>query len=59
MSLLEFWGKTKSTIDLMIEDFLKGVKEWEVLDMSNYIMKDGKRFRGTLTLFFTEAWEVA
>ncbi|BBG25393.1 hexaprenyl pyrophosphate synthase [Sulfuracidifex tepidarius] len=55
MSLLEFWGKTKSTIDLMIEDFLKGVKEWEVLDMSNYIMKDGKRFRGTLTLFFTEA----
>jgi geranylgeranyl pyrophosphate synthase len=55
MSLLEFWGKTKSTIDLMIEDFLKGVKEWEVLEMSKYIMKDGKRFRGTLALFFTEA----
>lgn len=57
MSLLEFWGKTKSTIDLMIEDFLKGVKEWEVLEMSKYIMKDGKRFRGTLALFSLKPWE--
>lgn len=53
--MLDFWGKTKSTIDLMIEDFLKGVKDWEILNMSTYIMKDGKRFRGTLALFFTEA----
>ncbi|MEM0114073.1 MAG: hexaprenyl pyrophosphate synthase, partial [Metallosphaera sp.] len=35
--------------------FLKETREWEVMEMSKYIMRDGKRFRGTLMFLFNGA----
>ncbi|MEM3351539.1 MAG: hexaprenyl pyrophosphate synthase [Saccharolobus sp.] len=55
MSIIDFWLKAKSIIDDLINEFLNVNKEWEFINMSSYILKDGKRFRGTLNMFFTVA----
>ncbi|QKR00476.1 polyprenyl synthetase family protein [Metallosphaera tengchongensis] len=55
MDLMEYWFKTRALIDNLVEDFLKGSQDWEVMEMSKYIMRDGKRFRGTLLFLFNEA----
>ncbi|AWR96691.1 polyprenyl synthetase family protein [Acidianus sulfidivorans JP7] len=52
MDLIEFWEKSKETIDELVNKFVNEVKDWEILEMSKYIMKDGKRFRGTLVFLF-------
>ncbi|ARM77040.1 hexaprenyl pyrophosphate synthase [Acidianus manzaensis] len=52
MDLIEFWEKSKETIDELVTKFVNEVKDWEILEMSKYIMKDGKRFRGTLVFLF-------
>lgn len=55
MDFAFYWKKSKQIIDRLIEDYLASIKEWELLEVSKYILKDGKRFRATLTMFFTEA----
>ncbi|WP_338603665.1 hexaprenyl pyrophosphate synthase [Sulfolobus tengchongensis] len=55
MSIIEFWLEAKEIIDKLIEQFLDSNKEWDLVEMSSYILKDGKRFRGTLNMFFTVA----
>lgn len=55
MSIVDFWLEAKVTIDGLIEQFLAENKDWELVDLSSYILKDGKRFRGTLSMFFTVA----
>ena len=55
MDLVSYWKKSKEIIDKLIEEYLADIKEWDLLDVSKYILKDGKRFRGTLTFLFTEA----
>ena len=55
MDLISYWKKSKEIIDNLIEDYLADIKEWDLLEVSKYILKDGKRFRGTLTFLFTEA----
>ncbi len=55
MDLLTYWLEAKSEIDTLISKFLESIKEWETLQVSKYILEGGKRFRGTLTLYFTEA----
>ncbi|WP_369609134.1 hexaprenyl pyrophosphate synthase [Sulfurisphaera javensis] len=55
MDLLSYWKKSKEIIDKLINDYLADIKDWELLEVSKYILKDGKRFRGTLTFLFTEA----
>jgi len=52
---MTFWLNTKKEIDEAISKFLEGIKDWEVLEVSKYILSDGKRFRSTLLLYFTEA----
>ena len=53
--MLSYWAEVKADIDRLVEDFLSGIKEWETLEVSRYILEGGKRFRGTLTVYFTEA----
>lgn len=55
MDLISYWKKSKEIIDKLIDDYLADIKEWDLLEVSKYILKDGKRFRGTLTFLFTEA----
>jgi len=55
VDLISYWKKSKEIIDKLIEDYLADIKEWDLLEISKYILKDGKRFRGTLTFLFTEA----
>ena len=55
MDFLTYWRRTKEIVDKLIEDYLSDIKDWELLEVSKYILKDGKRFRATLTMFFTEA----
>ncbi|BCU68982.1 hexaprenyl pyrophosphate synthase [Stygiolobus caldivivus] len=55
MDFLTYWRQTKEIVDKLIEDYLSDIKDWELLEVSKYILKDGKRFRATLTMFFTEA----
>ncbi|EZQ11133.1 MULTISPECIES: hexaprenyl pyrophosphate synthase [Acidianus] len=55
MDLIEFWKRSRETIDDLVSKFVDGVKEWEIMEMSKYVMKDGKRFRGTLVFLFNEA----
>lgn len=55
MDLLEFWTKSKETIDDLVGKFMNDLKDWEVLEMSKYIMRDGKRFRGTLLFLLNNA----
>ncbi len=55
MNIIDFWLKAKVIIDNLVEKFLNENKEWELLDISKYILKDGKRYRGTLSMFFTQA----
>lgn len=54
VDLIEFWTRSKSTIDDLVNKFVNEVRDWEILEMSKYIMKDGKRFRGTLVFLFNE-----
>ena len=56
VDLISYWKKSKEIIDKLIEDYLAEIKEWDLLEVSKYILKDGKRFRGTLTFLFTEAF---
>ncbi|BAB65480.1 hexaprenyl pyrophosphate synthase [Sulfurisphaera tokodaii] len=55
MDLLSYWKKSKEIIDKLVDDYLVDIKDWQLLEVSKYILKDGKRFRGTLTFLFTEA----
>lgn len=55
MDLISYWKKSKEIIDKLIEEYLADIKDWDLLEVSKYILKDGKRFRGTLTFLFTEA----
>lgn len=55
VDLLSYWKKSKEIIDKLITEYLADIKDWELLEISKYILKDGKRFRGTLTFLFTEA----
>ena len=55
VDLISYWKKSKEIIDKLIQDYLADIKEWDLLEVSRYILKDGKRFRGTLTFLFTEA----
>jgi len=55
VDFLTYWRRTKEIVDKLIEDYLSDIKDWELLEVSKYILKDGKRFRATLTMFFTEA----
>jgi geranylgeranyl pyrophosphate synthase len=55
LSIIEFWLEAKTTIDKLIEQFLNSNRDWDLVDISTYILKDGKRFRGTLNMFFTVA----
>lgn len=52
---MEFWFRSRVIIDELVEKFLKETREWEVMEMSKYIMRDGKRFRGTLMFLFNGA----
>lgn len=56
MSIIDFWLEAKVTIDSLIEQFLAENKDWELVDLSSYILKDGKRFRGTLSMFLPLLW---
>lgn len=55
MDLMEFWFRSRAVIDELVEKFLDESKEWETMEMSKYIMRDGKRFRGTLMFLFNGA----
>ncbi len=55
MDVLEFWAKSKQTIDEIIRGFLADIRDWETLEVSKYILNDGKRFRGTMMLLFNNA----
>ncbi|MCQ4449345.1 MAG: polyprenyl synthetase family protein [Sulfolobales archaeon] len=55
MDLLSYWLEAKAEIDSLVSKFLESIREWEVLQVSKYILEGGKRFRGTLAMFFTEA----
>ncbi|AWR98864.1 hexaprenyl pyrophosphate synthase [Metallosphaera hakonensis] len=55
MDLMEFWFRSRSVIDDLVEKFLRESRDWEVMEMSKYIMRDGKRFRGTLMFLFNGA----
>jgi len=55
VDLISYWKKSKEIIDKLIEEYLADIKDWDLLEVSKYILKDGKRFRGTLTFLFTEA----
>lgn len=52
---MTYWAEVKTEIDKLIEDFLSSIKEWEAVEISKYVLHGGKRFRGTLTVYFTEA----
>ncbi len=52
---MEFWFRSRSVIDDLVEKFLRESRDWEVMEMSKYIMRDGKRFRGTLMFLFNGA----
>lgn len=54
MDFLEFWLVNKGKIDEHINRFIDSVKDWEILEISKYILKDGKRYRGTLLLYFNQ-----
>jgi len=55
VDIISYWKKSKEIIDKLIEDYLADIKEWDLIEISKYILKDGKRFRGTLTFLFTES----
>ena len=55
MDFVTYWRQAKETVDKLIEEYLSSIKDWELLEVSKYILKDGKRFRAVLTMFFTEA----
>jgi geranylgeranyl pyrophosphate synthase len=55
VDLIEFWERSKVIIDSLVTKFVDDVKDWEIMEMSKYIMKDGKRFRGTLVFLFNDA----
>jgi Geranylgeranyl pyrophosphate synthase len=55
LDLLEYWFRSRTIIDELVEKFVKDSKDWEVMEMSKYIMRDGKRFRGTLMFLFNGA----
>lgn len=54
MNFIEFWINIKKKIDYSVNSFLSKINEWELLEVSKYILKDGKRFRSTLLLYFSE-----
>ncbi len=54
MDFLEFWLFNKAKLDERINRFIDSIKDWEVLEMSKYILKDGKRYRGVLLLYFNQ-----
>jgi len=55
LDLLEYWFRSRTIIDELVDKFVKDSKDWEVMEMSKYIMRDGKRFRGTLMFLFNGA----
>jgi len=55
VDFIEYWIKTKQLIDDVIQKYLSQIKDLDMLEVSKYILKDGKRYRAVLNMFFTEA----
>jgi len=55
--LIEDLAKKKTDIDREIEEYLKSHFEGELLEMSEYALKDGKRLRGIILLLTSECFD--
>lgn len=53
--LMDYWQSRKTMIEKRVEEFVKENLDWEAVDLSRYLTKDGKRFRGVLLLLVEEA----
>ncbi|BBD72903.1 geranylgeranyl pyrophosphate synthase [Sulfodiicoccus acidiphilus] len=54
-TIQDYWLSRRKVIDRLVEEFLNRNREWEHVDLTRYILKDGKRLRGVLMMLFSEA----
>jgi len=46
LDLLSYWLEAKAEIDSLVSKFLESIREWEVLQVSKYILEGGKAVQG-------------
>lgn len=54
-SVQDYWLLKRKVIDGIVERFLQSHREWEHVDLSRYVLRNGKRLRGVLMMLFSEA----
>ncbi|BCU68244.1 geranylgeranyl pyrophosphate synthase [Sulfolobales archaeon HS-7] len=54
MDLFRYWQERKTLIDAKIDDFINQNGDWNIIELSKYMLRDGKRFRGLLVMLVAE-----